>query len=140
MKAAVLYGYKDLRIEEVEKPVANEDEITFKVMAYGICPSDGRSYNRKGTLPKKRIPVDPNVPHYKHLKITGSHDFTSHAFSTALKLIAKGIVDVKSLISHRLPLEETKKGFDIVSNQEGLKVIIKPHQERCPHFPQFRSA
>jgi len=35
---------------------------------------------------------------------------------------------VKSLISHRLPLEETKKGFDIVSRQEGLKVIIKPNE------------
>jgi len=67
--------------------------------------------------------MHPNVPHYRHLKITGSHDFT-----TALKLIAKGIVDVKSLISHRLPLEETKKGFDIVSNREGLKVIIKPNE------------
>ena len=31
MKAALLYGYKDLRIEEVEKPVAGEDEIVKKV-------------------------------------------------------------------------------------------------------------
>ncbi len=81
-----------------------------------------------GTYPKTEIPIDPNPPHYKHLKITGSHDFTPHDFSTALKLIEKGIVDVKSLISHRLPLEETQKGFEIVSKQEGLKVIIKPHQ------------
>ena len=26
MKAAMLDGYKDIRIEEVEKPVANEDQ------------------------------------------------------------------------------------------------------------------
>ena len=70
--------------------------------------------------------MDPNKPHYSHLKITGSHDFTPHDFSTAIKLISKGIVDVKSLISHRLPLEETQKGFDIVSKQEGLKVIVFP--------------
>ena len=81
-----------------------------------------------GTYPKTEIPIDPNPPHYKHLKITGSHDFTPHDFTSALKLIEKGIVDVKSLISHRLSLEETQKGFEIVAKQEGLKVIIKPHQ------------
>jgi L-iditol 2-dehydrogenase len=93
-----------------------------------VLDLDGTLNIFAGTYPKAEIPVDPNVPHYKHLKITGSHDFTPHDFTTALKLIDKGIVDVKSLISHRLPLEETKKGFDIVSNQEGLKVIIKPNE------------
>lgn len=93
-----------------------------------ILDLDGTVNIFAGTYPKVEIPIDPNPPHYKHLKITGSHDFTPHDFSTAIKLIEKGIVDVKSLISHRLPLEETQKGFDIVSKQQGLKVIIKPHQ------------
>jgi L-iditol 2-dehydrogenase len=81
-----------------------------------------------GTYPPTDIPIDPNPPHYRHLKITGSHDFTPHDFSTAVKLIEKGIVDVKSLISHRLRLDETQKGFEIVSNQEGLKVVIFPQK------------
>lgn len=93
-----------------------------------VLDYDGTLNIFAGTYPKAEIPLDPNPPHYKHLKITGSHDFTPHDFSTALKLIEKGIVDVKSLISHRLPLEETKKGFDIVSNQAGLKVVIFPNQ------------
>lgn len=49
-----------------------------------------------GICPKTESPVNPNVPHYRHLKITGSQDFILHDFSTALKLVAKGIVDVNS--------------------------------------------
>jgi L-iditol 2-dehydrogenase len=80
-----------------------------------------------GTYPKAEIPFDPNPTHYKHYRITGSHDFTPHDFTTALKLIQYGIVDVKSLISHILPLERTQEGFEIVESKQGLKVIIKPH-------------
>ena len=93
-----------------------------------VLDIDGTLNIFAGTYPKVEIPLDPNNPHYRHLKITGSHDFTPHDFSTAIKLISKGIVDVKSLISHRLPLDETQKGFDIVSKQEGLKVIIFPFE------------
>jgi L-iditol 2-dehydrogenase len=93
-----------------------------------ILDLDGTLNIFAGTYPKAEIPLDPNPPHYKHLKITGSHDFTPHDFTTALKLIEKGIVDVKSLISHRLPLSDTQKGFDIVSKQEGLKIIIYPNK------------
>lgn len=40
MKAAVLYGQKDIRYEEVEKPIIGEGEILVRVKAAGICGSD----------------------------------------------------------------------------------------------------
>lgn len=40
MKAAVLHGIDDLRIEEVDKPAINDGEVLIKVMASGICGSD----------------------------------------------------------------------------------------------------
>ncbi len=40
MKAAVLYGQKDLRIEEIEKPEIGPDEVLVAVKASGICGSD----------------------------------------------------------------------------------------------------
>lgn len=40
MKAAVLYGQKDLRIEDVAKPICETDEVLVKVKATGICGSD----------------------------------------------------------------------------------------------------
>jgi len=40
MKAAVLYGQKDLRIEEIEQPKISADEVLVKVKASGVCGSD----------------------------------------------------------------------------------------------------
>lgn len=40
MKAWVLHGINDFRYEEVEKPIASEDEALVKVKAVGICGSD----------------------------------------------------------------------------------------------------
>jgi len=45
VKAARLYGAKDLRIEEVDKPKISQNEILMRVKAAMICASDLRSYN-----------------------------------------------------------------------------------------------
>ena len=44
MKAAVFYGVRDIRVEEVEMPRIQEDEILIKVKACGICGSDLHMY------------------------------------------------------------------------------------------------
>ncbi len=40
MKAYVLHGINDLRLEEVDMPVPGPEEVLVKVMAAGICGSD----------------------------------------------------------------------------------------------------
>jgi L-iditol 2-dehydrogenase len=40
MKAAVVYGQKDLRIEEIDQPKIKVDEVLIRVRATGICGSD----------------------------------------------------------------------------------------------------
>ncbi|MDA3847699.1 MAG: galactitol-1-phosphate 5-dehydrogenase [Vallitaleaceae bacterium] len=40
MKAAVLYGQKDLRIEQIDKPTIDKNEVLIQVKATGICGSD----------------------------------------------------------------------------------------------------
>ncbi|GMQ64303.1 galactitol-1-phosphate 5-dehydrogenase [Vallitalea maricola] len=40
MKAAVLYAQNEIRIENIEKPVIEDDEVLIKVKASGICGSD----------------------------------------------------------------------------------------------------
>ena len=44
----------------------------------------------------------------------------------ALTLLQSGQVTVDDMISHRLPLAEIAKGFQMAAKGEGLKVIIKP--------------
>ncbi len=43
MKAALMYGPNDIRIEQIDKPACPEDGILFNVKAVGLCGSDLRN-------------------------------------------------------------------------------------------------
>jgi L-iditol 2-dehydrogenase len=88
----------------------------------GIC---GTVNFFAGTYPPTTLEIDPNLIHYKQIRLTGSHDYTPSHFRTALRFIEIETVKVAPLISHELPLEQVKAGFDIVARRRGLKVVIK---------------
>lgn len=79
-----------------------------------------------GTFPPSELALDPNRIHYPQIAVTGTHDYTPHQFRLAGKLIARGIVSVVELISHRGGLEDTVAAFERVSRHEGLKTMILP--------------
>ncbi|HET7769159.1 MAG TPA: zinc-binding dehydrogenase [Chloroflexota bacterium] len=80
-----------------------------------------------GAYPPAVLDFDTNLVHYRQLVVTGSHDFTPHHFSAALKLISFGIVQVEPLISHRFTLEGTKDAFELAAARGGLKAMVAPH-------------
>lgn len=54
MKAALMYGPNDIRVEEIDRPACPEGGLILKVMAVGLCGSDIRnltSDSRKGKYP-----------------------------------------------------------------------------------------
>ena len=58
---------------------------------------------------------------------TYAGDRTDHLM--ALELIRSGRVRVKGMITHRLPLEETARGFQLVTSAgQSIKVIIEPQK------------
>ena len=79
-----------------------------------------------GFYPQVEWPFDPNPVHYRQLVVTGSHDFSPHHFSTALKLIAHGIVRVEPLISHRFALSGVVDAFETAAGRTGLKSMVLP--------------
>ena len=81
-----------------------------------------------GTYPPTTFPLDPNVIHYKQIRLTGSHDYTPMDFYSGLLFMSQGAVKVQELISHELPLAQVKEGFDIVAAQQGLKVMVRTDQ------------
>ena len=70
------------------------------------------------------VTLDLDLIHYKELRLVGSYDSTIAQYGDALALIRAGVIQVKPLISHRLPLEQAQEGFEIARKQEGLKVQI----------------
>ena len=51
-----------------------------------------------------------------------------HTYPRAIELVAKGLVDVRSLVTHRFPLKETRDAFLAAERREGLKIIVEVSQ------------
>lgn len=47
-----------------------------------------------------------------------------NTYPRAIDLVARGVVDVKSLVTHHFPLEKSQEAFQLASRREGLKTII----------------
>lgn len=78
-----------------------------------------------GTYPPVNIEVDPNLIHYGELKVTGSYDHLPTHVERGLKLLHEKKIEVEKLVSHTLPLEQLKEGFELVKSGTALKVQIK---------------
>ena len=49
---------------------------------------------------------------------------TDDAYTRAIALGARGAVDLSRLTSHRFPLDDAAKAFEVASRREGLKVVV----------------
>lgn len=49
-------------------------------------------------------------------------------YERAVELASKGLVDVKSVVSHRFGLDDASEGFAFATRREGLKVLITPNR------------
>jgi len=75
---------------------------------------------------KLAIPVDKFWRN--EIKLLTSYANSPEDAEVAIELIRAGRIPVKKMITHRLDLEETGKGFELVADaKESIKVIIKPH-------------
>ena len=64
--------------------------------------------------------------HYNKLKLCGYQGHSKEAAIYALDLVARKKLDLQSLITHRLPLQDYDKGIELLARQEAVKVCFYP--------------
>jgi L-iditol 2-dehydrogenase len=80
-----------------------------------------------GTWPEVKFEINPNFFHYNEVKLTGASNFNIAVFPRALKLMGSKMINLETLVSHRVSLDDLKEGFEIVEKQKALKVMDLPH-------------
>ena len=48
-----------------------------------------------------------------------------HTYPRAIELVSKGLVDVRSMVTHRFPLEQAAEAFRVAEGRAGLKILIE---------------
>lgn len=82
------------------------------------------------TKPDVEVPLPVNEFFWRNeVTLTSSYAGSPADCRTALELIRAGRLPVSETITHRLPLADTGKGFDLVVNpKDSIKIIIEPRR------------
>lgn len=62
----------------------------------------------------------------KGIKIIGHFAYNYESWAHCMKFLESGMIDVKPLISGRLPLSRWEMGFRLAESRNGIKVILNP--------------
>ncbi len=95
-----------------------------------------KSVDKGGTIlifamasPETMAELPLNEMSVKGATITTSYAAAKQDLEEAIELLKNGKIKVKEMITHRLPLKDTQKGFQLTAKpQNSLKVIIEPHK------------
>ncbi len=84
-----------------------------------------------GILPEEVKDFFGYAMYYKQLTLLGSRGMTPNDFLPAIRVAADGSLDLKPLVTHRFPLEQTKEALDLVDKEPGtaLRVVVTIPQD-----------
>ncbi len=112
------------------------DVVVLCTSALSAVEQAWASVDKGGTVvffavpgPEKRVVIPVNDFWTKEVRILTSYYCGPPDIQEALSLLADRAIEVDSLVTHRLPLRDIAKGFQmVIDGKEALKVIIRPHQ------------
>jgi 2-desacetyl-2-hydroxyethyl bacteriochlorophyllide A dehydrogenase len=75
---------------------------------------------------KKPPEINLAKMHFREISINTTRCFTTEDFQKAIQMMGEGKVDVSSLISHKLSLDEIEKGFQLMedSTADSMKILF----------------
>ena len=105
--------------------VAGDNDAVDTAIA---CASSGARVVLVGIPSDDRVSFSASVARRKGLTVKLVRRM-KHTYARATDLVARGLVDVRSLVTHRYPLEQFEEAFAVASRRDGIKVILEPGSE-----------
>jgi L-iditol 2-dehydrogenase len=78
--------------------------------------------------PDQQVTIPINAFWTQEIRVLTSYYCGPPDIRVSMQLLAAGEIEVDSLITHRLPLDDVARGFRLVmEGQDAIKIIIQPH-------------
>jgi len=74
----------------------------------------------------KNITIPFDLTAFRQLNIKGSVGYTRATWDRTVEIMNQGNIDLDDIITHRMPLSDWKKGFDLMEQKKSLKVLLYP--------------
>ncbi|MBN1674791.1 MAG: zinc-binding dehydrogenase [Kiritimatiellae bacterium] len=127
----------DVDAEELEQRIGdylNGGEVSVLLECSGKAPAlqaGLRLLRRQGKYTQVGIfgapvPFDVDQLVYKEIRVTGSFSQKYTAWAEAIRLASLGKVMARPLITHTLPLDRWREGFEAFESGEAIKVVFEP--------------
>ncbi|GFP28344.1 zinc-binding dehydrogenase, partial [Candidatus Hakubella thermalkaliphila] len=109
----------DVVIVTAPNPKAQEEALAMA--------KKGGVVNLFASLPKDNpyLSIDSRLIHYGQITLTGASDSTPYHQKIALDLLSSGKINTQIIITHRFPLEDLERGFEVMREKVSLKVVIE---------------
>lgn len=135
MRVAVAYEVgQPLVLEDLPVPGIGPRDVLVRVTASGICHTDLNVINGPSSLP---LPIMPPVGATLTLRaiaavFSGKHLAGSvvggaqilRDFPGFVRLAEAGRLDLGSMISHRIKLDDINDGIDLLTRAEGVRTVV----------------
>lgn len=86
----------------------------------------GTKWNVFGITTHEKFELDGGLTHFLEGRMDASFGTTALAMSKAIRLMERGLVDMRTVISHRFPLKEIHKALRVMDTPNRNKVVINP--------------
>ena len=115
----------------LEDPMLNRIDVAFEVAGEEAAVDDAFAAVRPGGkvilvgIPEgDRTSFSASTARRKGLTIKMVRRM-KHTYPRAIDLVSQGLIDVRSLVTHRFPLDRAAEAFQVAARREGLKVVIE---------------
>jgi L-iditol 2-dehydrogenase len=92
--------------------------------AVEVLRKGGRCVIFAGMPVESIVEVDPNVIHYREVDLVGSSGSTPELQARVLRYAADKRIDLESLVTEEVPIEEWRRAFSRPEDDSGLKVLF----------------
>jgi L-iditol 2-dehydrogenase len=101
---------------------AGENEVVEAAIA---ATKPGGTVVLVGIPSEDRTSFTASVARRKGLTIRMSRRM-KHTYPRAIRLVERGLVDVRSMVTHHFSLDDSVQAFEAAMRRDGIKIVIEP--------------